>query len=183
MEIEVAQQDMRTAYFGGAPGMLVSAMAWLTAGFISIHQSPQRAVVALFIGGVLIHPVSTVVTKLLGRSARHSSGNPLGRLAFETTIWMIACLPLAYVVSRFRIEWFFPAMLLVIGGRYLVFASMFGSRIFWACGAALMAAAYALVKLHAGPATGAFTGASIEAVFSAVIFARSRASAESPRTI
>lgn len=174
MEIAVAQQDMRDAYFGGAPGMLVSSTAWLTAALIAIHQSPQRAVIALFIGGILIHPVSMVLTKLLGRSSRHSPGNPLGLLALETTLWLIACLPLAYVVSKFRIEWFFPAMLLVIAGRYFVFASVFGSRIFWACGAALVAAAYVLVKLQAPPEVGAFAGAAIEALFSATIFARSR---------
>jgi hypothetical protein len=154
--------------------MLVSSIAWFTAALVAAHQSPQRAVVALFVGGILIHPISTVLTKLLGRSARHSPANPLARLVFETTVWLIACLPLAYVVSRFRIEWFFPAMMLVIAGRYTVFSSVFGSRIFWVCGAALMAAAYALVKLNATPEVGALTGASIEALFSAALFARSR---------
>jgi hypothetical protein len=174
MQIALAQEEMRRAYFGGAPGMLVSSIAWLTAALVAVHQSPQRAVIALFVGGILIHPISTLLTKFLGRSAKHSPGNPLGRLAFETTIWLIASLPLAYVVSRFRIEWFFPAMLLVIAGRYTVFSTVFGSRIFWVCGAALMAAAYVLFKLNATPEVGALTGASIEALFSATIFARSR---------
>jgi hypothetical protein len=175
MDIELAQRDMRQAYFGGAPGMLVSAAVWLIAALVTIRQSPQHAVIALFVGGMLIHPVSLVLTKLLGRSAKHSPGNPLGRLALETTIWLIASLPLAYVVSLFRIEWFFPSMLLVIGGRYLVFSSLFGSRAFWACGAALLAAAFVLVRLQAAPVMGALTGALIEALFAAVIFARSRA--------
>ena len=174
MRIDEAQQDFRLAYFDGAPGVLASALAWLAAGLTSVYGSPQRAVVALFVGGMLIHPVSIVLTKALGRSAKHSAGNPLGRLAMETTVWLILCLPLAYVVSQFRIAWFFPAMLLVIAGRYTVFASVFGLRIFWVCAAALAAAAYGLVKLGADPTAGAFTGAAIETLFASILFSRSR---------
>jgi hypothetical protein len=174
MQIEDAQKDLRLSYFGGAPGMLVSALAWFAAGLASLYWSNQRAVFILFGGGMLIHRVRSVITKALGRSARHAAGNPLGRLALETTVWLILCLPLAFVVSQFKIEWFFPAMLLVISGRYTVFATMFGSRTYWACATALATAAYLLVKLGAGPATGAFTGAGIEAAFSAVIFFQSR---------
>ena len=174
MQIHEAQEDLRLSYFGGAPGMLVSAVAWFASGLSSLYSSNQRAVFVLFVGGMLIHPVSTVVTKALGRSARHAAGNPLGRLAQETTVWLILCLPLAFVVSQFRMEWFFPAMLLVISGRYTVFATMFGSRTYWACAAALATGAYLLFKLGAGPAAGAFTGATIEAAFSAVIFSQSR---------
>jgi hypothetical protein len=174
MQIHEAQQDLRLSYFGGAPGMLVSSAAWFAAGLGSLYWSNQRAVVILFVGGMLIHPVSALVTRALGRSGRHAAGNPLGRLAQETTVWLILCLPLAFVVSQFRMAWFFPAMLLVIAGRYTVFATMFGSRSYWACAAALAGGAYLLVRLGAGPAAGAFTGATIEAAFSALIFSQSR---------
>ena len=65
-------------------------------------------------------------------------------------------------------------MLLVISGRYTVFATLFGSRIYWLCAAALATGAYMLVKLGGGPAAGAFTGASIEAVFAALLFSQPR---------
>jgi hypothetical protein len=174
MRIEEAQRDLRFSYFDGAPGVLVSALAWFTAAFASIYGSPQRAVIVLFVGGMLIHPVSTVLTKALGRPSKHAAGNPMGRLALETTVWLILCLPLAFVVSRYRIDWFFPAMLLVIAGRYAVFATMFGLRIYWVCSATLATAAYILVELGAGPTAGAFAGAAIEIVFAAAIFYRSR---------
>lgn len=174
MTIEEAQKDFRLAYFGGAPGMLVSGVAWFAACLASLYWSNQRAVIVLFVGGMLIHPVSTLLVKALGRSARHAPGNPLGRLALETTVWLILCLPLAFVVSQFKMDWFFPAMLLVIAGRYTVFATMFGLRTYWICAAALATAAYMLVKLGSGPAAGAFTGASIDAAFAALLFAQSR---------
>ncbi|MDB6095109.1 MAG: hypothetical protein JWM32_2671 [Verrucomicrobia bacterium] len=165
-----AQREMRFAYYGGAPGMFTSATVWLIAGIVSIVQSPERAVWALFIGGVFIHPVSGLLTKAMGRSGKHSAGNPFGSLALATTFWMILALPLAYGVSRLRIEWFFPAMLFIIGGRYLTFSTIFGARTYWFCGAALALAGFALGRANASPTFGAFSGAAIEAMFAVTIF-------------
>jgi hypothetical protein len=169
-----AQQEMRFAYYGGAPGMLTSAMVWLAAGLTASLVSPQRAVWTLFIGGMFIHPVSVLLTKAIGRPGSHSRGNPFGALALATTFWLILSCPLAYSVSLLRIEWFFPAMLFVIGGRYLSFSTIFGARIYWACGAALAIAGYLLARAHASPVLGAFTGAMIEMVFAMFIFAIAR---------
>jgi hypothetical protein len=166
---DAAQQDMRDAYLGGAPGMFVSGTAWSVAGLVCLWRSPQMAVWALYAGGVLIHPLSVLLTRLLGRSGRHAPGNPLGMLAFATTIWMILMLFLAYGIALWRIELFFPAMLFVIGGRYLTFATLFGRKLFWICGGLLAGAGYGLATLHAAPVAGAFTGAAIEIVFSGVI--------------
>jgi hypothetical protein len=77
-------------------------------------------------------------------------------------------------VSLLRIEWFFPAMLFVIGGRYLTFSTIFGARIYWVCGASLALAGYLLGRVHAAPAMGAFTGSVIEAVFAVAIFVAAR---------
>jgi len=180
LTIANAQREMRFAYYGGAPGMLVSATAWFVAGIVAVMQTPQRAVWALFIGGVLIHPVATVFTRLLGRPGKHDRDNPYGALAMATTFWMILMLPLAYAVSLLRIEWFFPAMLFVIGGRYLTFGSIFGRRIFWACGAALAAAGYALGRFNAAPELGAFAGAAVEAAFAVAIFVATRRELQGP---
>jgi hypothetical protein len=169
-----AQREMRFAHYGGAPGMLTSAAVWLIAGIVSIVMSPDRAVWALFIGGVLIYPISVLLTKAIGRSGKHNANNPLGSLALATTFWMILALPLAYGVSRLRIEWFFPAMLFIIGGRYLTFSTIFGTRIYWLCGAALALAGYILGRANASPEFGAFSGAAIEAVFAITIFATTR---------
>jgi len=173
MNIERAQEQMRHAYFGGAPGMLVSAAVWALAGGVASGGAFVNAVWTLFIGGMAIHPLGLLLAKALGRPGS-AKGNPLDRLAFESTITMILALPLAYGVSLHRADWFFPAMLLVIGGRYVVFASIYGLRLYWACGAVLAAAAYGAAVIHLAPAPAAFAGAAIEAIFALGLFARMR---------
>lgn len=174
MKIVDAQREMRFAYYGGTPGMFTSATVWLIAGLVSFNISSERAIWALFIGGMFIHPVAVLLNKAMGRPARHSPENPFGALAMASTIWMILSLPLAYAASRLHIKWFFPAMLFVVGGRYLTFSTMFGAHIYWACGAALAIAGYLLGRVQASPELGAFTGAAIEAAFACVIFASAR---------
>jgi hypothetical protein len=182
LHIPDAQRDMRFGYYGGAPGVLASAIAWLAAGLVAGFHSPKTAVLVLFGGGMLIHPVGVLIAKLLGRPGAHTKGNPLGALALEGTIFMLLCLPLAYAVSVHRIEWFFPAMLLVIGGRYLTFATLYGWRIFRVLGGALALMAFALVILRMPPAVAALAGGAAELVFAAVLFTRMvKASAGSPR--
>ena len=170
MSIADAQRDMRSGYYGGAPGVLASSVAWLVAGAVALLFSPVRAIWALFIGGMFIFPVGVLIAKLLGRAGTHSRGNPLGALAMETTVLLMVCLPLAFVAALYRIEWFFPAMLLAIGGRYFTFATLYGLRIFWALGGILMAVAFALVAVPMQPAVGAFAGGLIELAFAAILF-------------
>jgi hypothetical protein len=169
-DLSQAQADMRFAYFGGASGMLASSIAWLCAAIATIQTSPKQAVLVLFVGGMLIHPVGVLIAKLFGRPGNHAKGNPLGSLAWASTLWLIFSLPLAYAVSLQRMEWFFPAMLLVIGGRFLVFSSLFGMRTYWACGLTLAAAGCFLGRANASPTLSAFAGAAIESSFAIVIF-------------
>jgi len=173
-KLDVAQRDMRSAYLNGTPGMFASALAWAVAGCVAAAMSPQRAVWALFVCGVFIHPVGVLFARLLGRTGRHARDNPLGALAMATTFWMIMMLPLAYGVSLLRIDLFFPAMLFVIGGRYLCFHTLYGSRLYWVCGAVLGLAGYALARLHAPVALGGFAGAAIEVVFAGLLLACAR---------
>jgi len=174
LTVAAAQQDMRTAYLGGAPGLFVSGTVWIIAGLVCLWKSPHDAVWALYAGGVLIHPLSVLLTRLLGRTGKHAAGNPLGMLAFASTIWMILMLALAYGIALWRIELFFPAMLCVIGGRYLTFGTIFGTKLFWVCGALLALAGWQLARLGVAPAVGAFAGGAIEIVFGIIVLSSLR---------
>ncbi|MBB2483645.1 hypothetical protein H5407_00235 [Mitsuaria sp. WAJ17] len=177
MTADEAQRDMRLSYLSGAPGMLASALAWLVAGFFALRASPSSAVLALFAGGMFIHPVGVLLCKAMGRPGQHAKENPLGALALENTGWLLLCLPIAYAVAQYNMLWFFPAMLFVIGGRYLTFHTLFGLRIYWVCGAVLAFAGYLLAAFKSQPHVAAFAGSAVEAAFASAILLRARRAA------
>jgi hypothetical protein len=170
-----AQTEMRFAYLGGGAGMLVSAFMWLAAGLTAAFHSPRTAVWVLLAGGVFIHPLSILLLRALKRPGRHDGANPLGRLAIETTAWMILGMLVCLGVALLRQDLFFPAMLLIIGGRYLTFATLYGDRIYWLVGGVLAISGWVLAASGAVPSAGALTGAAIETMFAVVIMVRARA--------
>ncbi len=168
------QEDMRRGYIWGATGIMTSGVVWLAAGLVAFFDDPRRAIWVLFIGASFIVPISNVVDRLLGASGKHAPDNRLAALALETTVFMLMCLPLAYGLSLFRIEWFFPAVLMVIGGRYITFGTVYGTPLYWLLGAALGVTAMLTYVLSAPPYLSALLGAATEIVFGAVLLLRKR---------
>lgn len=163
--IKQAQTDMCQAHANGSIGIIVSGIMWLLSATISYYYSASQAVWTLLIGGMFIYPVGVLVNKLIGLSGAHKKGNPLGNLAMEGTIFMIMCLPIALGLSVQHKEWFFQGMLLIIGGRYLTFASIYGLRLYWILGAFLGTAAYLLFYLKVQSFGSLITGSLIEISF------------------
>ena len=162
--INEAQYDMCKGYANGSLGIIVSGSMWLISAFVSYYFSANQAIWTLLIGGALISPISSVIEKLIGLNG-HNAGNPFRNLAMESTVWMLMCLPLAYGLSLQQVEWFFQAMLLIIGGRYLTFATLYGRKVYWILGASLGVAAYLLFKLKIQSYGSLLTGSSIEITF------------------
>jgi hypothetical protein len=169
-----AQYSMQKAYAGGALGALVSGSVWLVAAIVAFWVSSQTAVWTLFFGGMLIHPLGMVVGKLAGFSGQHDKGNPLGQSAMEGTLFMLLCIPLALLLSFQNHAWFFQGMLLIIGGRYLTFATLYGNKTYWFLGGVLGAAAFLLFFIEADAAISALSGSTIEIFFGIVLFAQFR---------
>jgi len=132
-----AQTDMCKGYANGSIGIIVSGFIWLISATVSYQYTADKAVWTLLIGGIIIHPVSILFYKIIGLSGNHSKGNRLGNLGMEGTIFMIMCIPIAFGLSLQHVEWFFQGMLLIIGGRYLTFSSIYGIKLYWILGAIL----------------------------------------------
>ncbi|MEM6629100.1 MAG: hypothetical protein AAF694_05485 [Bacteroidota bacterium] len=165
MDIKEAQLDMRQAYLKGAAGVLVSGLVWLAAGFVALGGYLQPSILVFFLGGMLIHPLGLVVSKLFKRSGKHQKENPLAPLAIENSVILFVGLFLAYVIFQVEANWFFPTMLMIIGGRYTLFQTLYGMRIYWALGGILIAAGMACLILSAPFYLGALLGGGIELVF------------------
>jgi hypothetical protein len=168
--LTTAQKDMRSGYADGAPGIITSGAVWITAAMVTLNSSPKQGIWTLIIGGMFIFPLSMLLSKLLGVPGKHHQQNALAKLAMEGTIWMIMCIPLAYGLSLQRSEWFFQGMLLIIGGRYLTFASVYGMRTYWILGALLGLVSMGLFMTRSGPVPSAFAGGIIELVFGIFMF-------------
>lgn len=165
---------MRHGYLGGAPGLFASGAMWLAAGAVAAVAPAKSAVIVLFVGGMLIHPLAVLACKLAGRPGAHAKENPLGALALESTVILLLGVMLALAFTQFRVELFFPAMLLVIGGRYLVFQTLYGRRVYWLCGGVLAALGFAAAMLKLPVSIVALAGGFTEVVFGAIVLAQQR---------
>tara|TARA_R110000764_G_scaffold184854_1_gene270394 strand:+ start:230 stop:775 length:546 start_codon:yes stop_codon:yes gene_type:complete len=155
MDLRTAQLDLRRAYVGAGPGVIVSSLVWLTAGVVDQTRGVQTAFVVLFLGGMLIFPVSALVARLIFRRAGPAAGNPLGMVVLEGTIAMIGGLVVAWLFLPFRPDLVFPAAAIAVGTHYAVFRSVYGNALFWLLGGLITAvggvAIFTEVTLPGGP--------------------------------
>lgn len=170
MTIIEAQEDLRKSYYAGAPGAFASGIVWLTAGITALVSTEQMSVLIFFFGGMLIHPVGIMLSKALKRSGKHIKENPLSFLALESTFLLFIGLFIAFLLLQVRPIWFFPIMLLIIGGRYLIFCTIYGMRIYWAFGLTLILSGFAGFLLNTPFYLMALIGGIIEILFSFIIF-------------
>jgi hypothetical protein len=56
-------------------------------------------------------------------------------VAFVLPLSMPPLLP----VARYRLTWFYPTLMILVGAHYLPFVFLYGMRTFWMLGAALVA--------------------------------------------
>ncbi len=171
---------MRHAYLGGAPGLGASAVVWLLAGVLTVLRDPKAGMLALVIGGMSIHPLAVLACRLLGRPGAHRKENSLAPLALESTAILLLGVFLAFVLSGFRVELFFPVMLIVIGGRYLTFQTLYGWRTYWFCGIILAVLGVFAAMFGFPVVVSVFGGALIEAAFALLVFARARGERPAP---
>lgn len=170
MTIAEAQENMRFGYFGGVPGLLASGLVWVVAGLFGQLSSAQASIIALFVGGMFIHPISVVICKLLKRPGSHKKGNPLAALVFESTVLLFVGFFIAYAAMLFNAGLFFPIMMMIIGSRYLLFSTLYGLRIYWGIGGFLIVSGIFCTVMQLPFITGAFLGGAIELVSSVLVF-------------
>ncbi len=140
MNIEAAQREVRTVFLGGFVGQLVSAVLWFASAALATWSGPRNAILALCLGGVLILPVTWLVLRAGGRTARLSSDNPLGQLARQVAFSVPLSLPVVAGAALYKLNWFYPAFMIVLGCHYLPFAFLYGMWQFQILGGALIAA-------------------------------------------
>jgi hypothetical protein len=130
MTVAEAQLEVRSVFMGGLVGQLVSGVLWLLSAAISTWASPGRGIAVLCIGGALIFPVTQLVLRTMGRPATLRPDNPLGHLAMQIAFTIPLGLPLVGAATLHRLNWFYPASMVVVGAHYLPFVFLYGMRHF-----------------------------------------------------
>lgn len=130
MDIQDAQREVRSVYMGGFWGQLVSSVIWLVSAALGTSVSPKASIQTVVLGGFFIFPVTQMLLRLSGRRAsvrRENSFNSLGmQIAFVLPFSMLLLAP----VGLYHLNWFFPALMVLLGAHYLPFATLYGMRMF-----------------------------------------------------
>jgi len=144
MQIDDAQREVRTVYLGGFVGQLVSGSIWLASAALGTWGSPRLAILVLVMGGAFIFPLTQLVLRAMGRRASLSPGNPMRFLAMQVAFTVPLSLPLVWAATLHHLNWFFPALMIVVGAHYLPFMFLYGMRAFAVLAAVLLGGGYAL---------------------------------------
>ncbi len=140
MHLHEAQYEMRQAYLGGFAGQLVSGVLWLGAAGLGTWGTHRQSILLLVVGGIFIFPLTVLLLRLMGRAPRVSADNTLPRLGWQVAMPLPLALPVVAGATLYRLEWFFPAMMVVLGAHYLPFGFLYGMRLFPVLGFVLVAA-------------------------------------------
>jgi len=139
MDILDAQREVRSVYIGGFWGQLVTSVIWLASATLGTWVTPKASIVTVVIGGFFIFPITQVLLRLSGRRASVSRENPFNSLAMQIAFVLPLSMLLLVPVGLYRLNWFFPALIVLVGAHYLPFASLYGMRMFLFLSAILVA--------------------------------------------
>jgi hypothetical protein len=130
MDIQDAQREVRSVYIGGFWGQLISSVIWLVSAALGTWITPRASILAAVIGGFFIWPATQILLRLSGRPASVSKGNPFNSLGMQVAFVLPSSMLLLVPVGHYHLNWFFPALMVLVGAHYLPFASLYGMRMF-----------------------------------------------------
>ena len=147
-------------------GQLVSGLLWLVSAALATWVTVQAAIGFLVVSGFFIFPLTKLGLRLTGHHARVSPDNPLNALGMQSAFVLPLSLLLVGAATLYRVEWFYPAFMIVLGAHYLPFVTLYGMRMFYALAAILVTAGVALALYLPLPfSTGAWFTAAVLVCF------------------
>jgi hypothetical protein len=139
MDIQDAQREVRSVYVGGFWGQLVASVIWMMSAALGTWVTPKASILTIVIGGFFIFPVTQMLLRLSGHRASLSRENPFNSLAMQVAFVLPLSMLLLVPVGLYRLNWFFPALIVLVGAHYLPFSSLYGTRMFLFLSAILVA--------------------------------------------
>jgi hypothetical protein len=130
MDIQDAQREVRSIYVGGFWGQLVSSVIWLVSAALGTWVTPKASLLAVVIGGFFIFALTQMLLRLSGRRASVSRENPFNSLGMQIAFVLPFSMLLLVPVGFYKLNWFFPALMILVGAHYLPLATLYGMRMF-----------------------------------------------------
>lgn len=130
MNIQAAQREMRTRFAGGFYGQLVSGLLWLVSAGLATWSTPRAAISTLVIGGFFIFPTTELLIRVTGGKSPLSDQNALRFLGMQVAFVLPLSMPVLLPVGQYRLNWFYPAMMVLLGAHYVPFVFLYGMRMF-----------------------------------------------------
>lgn len=166
MTVEEAQRDMRRGMLGGFMGQLVSAILWFASAMLATWGSERWAIGLLVVAGFFIFPLTKLGLILIGHRTGVSKDNPLNALGMQAAFVLPLSLLVVAAAALYRLDWFYPAFMIVLGAHYLPFVTLYGMKMFYVLAAVLVGAGVLLALYVPMPfATGAWITAVVLTIF------------------
>lgn len=166
MNFQDAQREMRSTYLGGFWGQLVSSAVWFASAAVGTLVSSRASILTVVIGGVLIFPITQVLLRLTGHRPPLTMKNPLNGLGMQTAFVLPFSMLLLLPVGLYRLNLFFPALMILLGAHYLPFETLYGMRIFLFLAGTLIASGVMVAELLSDSFIGgAWIGAMVLFIF------------------
>ena len=150
MDIQDAQREVRSVYIGGFWGQLVSSIIWLASAAVGTWVSPKASILTAVVSGFFIFPLTQLMLRLSGRPARVSKENSFHFLGMQVAFVMPFSMLLLVPVGLYHLNWFFPALMILLGAHYLPFATLYGMRMFLFLAGILLAAGMVIAHWFSG---------------------------------
>jgi len=166
MDISDAQREMRTRFAGGFYGQLVSGVIWLVSASLATWSTPRAAITTLVVGGFFIFPTTELLIRVVGGRSPLSAQNTLRDLGMQVAFVLPFSMPLLLPVGLYRQNWFYPAMMILLGAHYIPFVFLYGMRLFAGMAALVIGGGLVIAMYWSGSfSVGAWYTAAILVLF------------------
>jgi hypothetical protein len=150
MDVQDAQREVRSVYIGGFWGQLLYSIIWLASAAMGTWATPKASILTIVVGGAFIFPLIKMALRLSGRPASVSKENPFNILGMQVALVAPFSMLLLIPVCLYNLNWFFPAVMVLVGAHYLPFATLYGMRMFLFLAGILMAEGVVVVHYFSG---------------------------------
>lgn len=145
-DIRIALADARASSGGGFASLVVIGTMILSSGVIAFFVSARAAALVLLLLGALAVPAALALERLLG-FPRMAKDNPLRPLVIQLAMGKVVAFFAAVVAYMLNPALVATAFAAIVGGYYLPFAWMHGTRIYIVLGVIVGAAPWLMMVL------------------------------------